>query len=225
MSKTILITGATGNLGEAVSALLITEGHTVIGTYVPGHNHPENEVDYYPCDLISAEDTNQLFETLQEKYKSIDAVILLVGGFAMGNISSSKASDLEKMIQLNLFTAYNTSSAGISWMKKGNGGKLVFVGAKPAIEGGASAVLPYALSKNAVIKLAEIINEDDTLENITASVIVPSIIDTPVNRDAMPDANFNDWVTPKEIAENISYLISEKANPLRGTILKLYKNA
>ncbi|MEQ8580905.1 MAG: SDR family NAD(P)-dependent oxidoreductase [Marinoscillum sp.] len=225
MSKNVLITGAAGNLGSAVSKKLISEGYSVIGTLVPGHKAPENGVDFYECDLTDERATQIFFQTIRTKYQKLDAVIMLVGGFAMGNIREVSSEDMMKMLTLNYFTAFHSAQNAIKWMNEATGGKLIFVGAKPAIEGGAGAVLPYAISKSAVIKLAEIINEDKNNKNIQASVIIPSIIDTPPNREGMPDANFDNWVKPEEIAENIAFLISEKANVLRGTVLKIYNNS
>ncbi len=160
-----------------------------------------------------------------KKYQKLDAVIMLVGGFAMGNIREASSDDMMKMLTLNYFTAFHSAQNAIKWMNEATGGKLIFVGAKPAVEGGGAAVLPYAISKSAVIKLAEIINEDKNNKNIQASVIIPSIIDTPPNREGMPDANFDNWVKPEEIAENIAFLISDKANVLRDTVLKIYNNS
>ncbi len=225
MSKNVLITGAAGNLGSAVSKKLISEGYSVIGTIVPGHRAPENGVDFYECDLTDEKATQAFFQTLMKKYQKLDAVIMLVGGFAMGNIREASSDDMRKMLTLNYFTTFHSAQNAIKWMDEATGGKLIFVGAKPAVEGGGAAVLPYAISKSAVIKLAEIINEDKNSKNIQASVIIPSIIDTPPNREGMPDANFDNWVKPEEIAENIAFLISDKANVLRDTVLKIYNNS
>ncbi|MFY0608093.1 MAG: SDR family NAD(P)-dependent oxidoreductase [Cyclobacteriaceae bacterium] len=223
MSKTYLITGAVGNLGKSVTSKLTSEGHQVIGTVRSIKSNEESSVDYRACDLTDEIATKDLFDSLKASYEHIDGVVMLVGGFGMSNLLTSTSNDLNKMLNLNLMTAYHTAKYAAEWMHNNGGTKLIFVGAKPAIAGG-SEVLPYAISKNAVMHLAQIINEDPNLKNIQASVIIPSIIDTPVNREFMPDANFKDWVSPEEIAENISYLLSEQANPLRDTVLKLYNN-
>lgn len=225
MSKNILITGATGNLGSAVAKFFVEAGHQVIGTLSPGRKAPESEVDFYECDLQDAHATQQLFSTLKKKYKTLDAAILLVGGFGMGSIENASSEDMLKMFNLNYLTAFNCSQNAYQWMKENEGGRMIMVGAKPAVEGGGSEVLPYAVSKSAVMKLAELLSESGKAHNIQASVIIPSIIDTRVNRESMPDANFADWVTPEEIAESIGFLVSEKASPLRDAVFKLYKNA
>lgn len=224
MPKNILITGATGNLGTAISNKLSEEGHTVFGTVEYGHAKPENKIDYFECDLADESETQELFKKLKSTYKSLDAAICLVGGFAMGNISNSTAKDMTDMFTLNFMTAYNCAKEAYDWMNRSKGGQLIFVGAKPALEGGAAEVLPYAISKSAVIKLAGILNESEN-ENIQASVIVPSIIDTPQNRKAMPKANFEDWVTTDELADKVREIISDEKSPLRGNVNKVYNNA
>lgn len=225
MSKNILITGATGNLGSAVTERLIKEGYNIIATTRPGKTPQVAGVDFYECDLADEGSVKGCFDRIKPNYKKLDAAVMLAGGFAMGNVRESTSEDLEKMFALNFYTAYFAAQQSILWMNETGGGKLIFTASKPAIEGGGAAVLPYALSKNAVIKLAEAINEDSDNKNIQASVIAPSIIDTPPNREGMPNANFDDWVKPEEIAEQVNFLVSNLSNPLRDTVLKVYNNS
>lgn len=225
MPKNILITGAAGNLGTAVTSLLIKEGYQVTGTVEPGHSHPDSGAVFYECDLTSESATSGLFNRIQQEYASLDAAVLLVGGFGMNSIENASSQDMMQMFTLNYMTAFHASKEAYSWMKQHGGGKLIFIGGKPAVEGGAAALLPYAVSKSAVIKLAEIINESGTKDNIQASVIIPSVIDTPQNRKSMPDADFDNWVKAEQIAETIGVLISEKSRTWRKTVLKLYNNS
>ena len=225
MAKNIIITGTTGNLGSAVAKKFTAEGYQVIGSSTPGRETPNDEVKYFEADLTDETSSQQFFDQAFDKCGKVDAGIFLVGGFGMGDISSTSDSDIQKMINLNLMTAFHCTKNLYAHLKANGGGKMVLVGAKPALEGGGSAMLAYTLSKTAVIKLAELLNETGKDDNIQTSVIVPSIIDTPVNRKSMPDANFADWVTPEAIAENIHFLISDKADPLRDTVLKLYGNS
>lgn len=225
MPKNILITGAAGNLGSAVAKVLLDEGYKVIGTMEPGHKQPDNGVDFFECDLTDEIETGMLFDHLKEKYKTIHGAVLLVGGFGMGSIENATGHDMMEMFKLNYMTAYYAAQNAFKWMKQSHGGRIILVGAKPALEGGAAPVLPYAVSKSAVIKLGEILDEAGADHNIRASVIAPSVIDTPPNRKHMKDANFEDWVKPEEIAEAISFLIGNKSKTLRDTVLKLYNNA
>ncbi len=225
MAKNIFITGATGNLGSAVTGLLSERGYQLIGTTRPGKSTKSENVDLFECDLTDEDSVANCFERIQSKYPQLHGAVLLAGGFGMGGILDSGKEDLLKMYHLNFMTAYLTSRACVKWMNESGGGQIVFTGAKPALEGGGAALLPYALSKSSVIELAELINADDQLKNIRASVIVPSVIDTPPNRESMPDANFDDWVKPTEIAENIDFLLSEKSSVLRDAVLKVYNNS
>ncbi len=224
MSKNIFITGATGNLGSAVVNFLFEQGYQLIGTSRSGKSKSD-KISLYECDLTDEGSVSACFQQVKATYPKLDGAVLLAGGFAMGGILDSDKEDLLKMYTINFLTTYLTSRECIQWMHETGGGKIIFTGAKPALEGGGSGVLPYALSKSSVISLADLINTDENLSNIHASVIVPSTIDTPANRQAMPDSNFGDWVSPHDIAANIDYLLSDRANALRHTILKLYGNA
>jgi NAD(P)-dependent dehydrogenase (short-subunit alcohol dehydrogenase family) len=148
----------------------------------------------------------------------------LVGGFAMGTIDNTDGSMIKKMISLNFETAYYSAQVMFSQMaKQKNGGRIVFVGARPSLDAKAGkSVLAYALSKTLIFKLAELLNEEGKDKNIISSVFVPSIIDTPDNRKAMPNANTDQWVKPEEIAEIIEFATSEKGSVLREPIIKVY---
>ncbi|WP_258105405.1 SDR family NAD(P)-dependent oxidoreductase [Marinoscillum sp. MHG1-6] len=225
MSKNIIITGTTGNLGSAVAKKFISEGYHVLGSSTPGRSTPDDGVDYFEADLTNPDSSKEFFKRAFKKYDTIIAGIFLVGGFGMSNIENTEDKDIHKMFNLNFLTAFHCTKNLYPHLKLYGGGKMVVVGAKPALEGGGAAMLPYTISKNAVMKLAELLNETGQDDYIQTSVIIPSIIDTPVNREAMPKANFSDWVTPESIAESIYFLISEKGNKLRDTVLKLYGNS
>jgi len=103
---------------------------------------------------------------------------------------------------------------------------MIFIGAKPAFTPSLSKImLPYALSKSLLFRLAEAINEDSNENNITASVIVPGTIDTPANRGAMPDADFTKWVRREDLAETIKFVLSETGNSLRNNVIKVYNGS
>lgn len=224
MTKNLLITGSTGNLGTAVVDYLHQKGYQLIGT-TRSRSASNKNIDLYECDLTDEKSVSECFSRIKSNYDQLYGAVLLAGGFDMGDIHSSGREDILKMFNLNFMSAYLTSRECIKWMNEADGGRIIFTGAKPALEGGGTFALPYTLSKSSVMELANLINSDSSLKNIQASVIVPSIIDTPPNRTAMPDSDFSDWVTPEAIAENIEYLLSAKAQTLRSTVLKLYNNA
>ena len=229
MSKIAIITGATGNLGKAVTQKMVNSGFTVIGTTEPGKTDSSGEefVVYKAVDLTDSLAAESLVQDVVSNYGRIDAVICLVGGFAMASIQESSHEALQKMISLNFLTAFNVVQPILRLsIEQKERKSIVLVGAKPVFEPNvARIVFPYALSKSMVIKMAEVINADSDQHNANATVIVPSIIDTPPNRAAMPDANFSDWVTTESIADKIAYICGEEGKDLRETVLKIYGNS
>lgn len=226
MSKNVLITGVVGNLGSAVAKHLIEKNFIVWGIVEPGQKYAAlTGVNYFEANLSNEADTEAIIHTIQSKAGQLDAAILTVGGFDMSNIHSTTGKQMNTMFTLNFLTAFHCIKPIYAGMKQKNGGQIVVIGARPAIEGGASEMIPYVISKGALIQLAGILNENSAKDKIITSVIVPSIIDTAANRSAMPDADFSKWVTPQVIAENIGHLLSPGGQALRSPILKLYNEA
>jgi len=227
MKKTVLITGAAGNLGRAVTKKFLEEDYQVEAT---ARNNEEaellatlGEINVTELNLMDEKATNAFVESLKGRLPMLHSAVLLVGGFAMGSIADTDAAALMKMYRLNFETAYFMCRPLLSWMKKSGFGRLVLVGARPALDPAAGKnVLAYALSKSLIFRLAEFINEEGKGYDVTASVVVPSIIDTPPNRAAMPDADFSKWVSPESIAENIAFICSERARDQREAIIKMY---
>lgn len=227
MKKTVLITGASGNLGKATVHKFINDGYKVIATVTPGKSlgySVDGECYEYEADLSNEQSVNSVVKEILSKHSTINAALLLVGGFALGNISKTDATALKKMFAINFDTAYFVARPIFDHMlTQPEGGKLIFVGARPALrpkDGKGS--LAYSLSKTLIFKLAEILNAEGAARNVTASVIVPSTIDTEVNRKAMPDKDFSTWVKPEDIADAMAFLCSSSAAPLRETVLKIY---
>ncbi|MBV6645694.1 MAG: SDR family NAD(P)-dependent oxidoreductase [Cyclobacteriaceae bacterium] len=224
MKKTILVTGASGTLGGSVCKKFVESGHQVIGT---GRSvgPPVQQMEFHQLDLTKEEEVQKFFRSLQKKYDGLDAAVLLAGGFALGGLSTTGEHELQTMYQLNFLTAYHVARQAFTWMKDTGGGNIIFTGAKPAIEKGGEPVLAYALSKGQLFHLSKLLNESGGEHNIVSSVIVPSIIDTPSNRSAMPNASYSEWVSPENIAEHITYLLSDNATTLREPVFKVYGGA
>ncbi|MGW8316585.1 MAG: SDR family NAD(P)-dependent oxidoreductase [Bacteroidales bacterium] len=228
--KHILVTGATGNLGRAVTVKFLEEGYRV--TALISHRHDpgfmkHDRLRILQADLENENEAERVIGQAVDGDTVPDMGVLTVGGLAMGNLTETTDADLEKMYRLNFLTAYHTARPLFEHMAATeNGGQIVFIGARPANTPGAGAgMVAYSLSKSLVLKLADLINGEGKKKKITASVIVPSTIDTPQNRDAMPDANFSDWVTPEEIAANIYHLVTPAGRQLRKVILNVYGNS
>lgn len=225
----MIITGASGNLGKITVHKFIQEGYTIAAVLAPGEtldqfkDHPQ--VDIHHADLMNESETGVLIARIIEKYKTIDAALLLAGGYDGGGIENTTGTMLKKMYSLNFETTYHVARPVFGQMKKQSAGRIIFMGARPAlISDQAKSAVAYALSKSLVLKLADILNAEGAAHNVTATVIVPSIIDTPANRKAMPGADFSAWVKPEDIAAAMVFVVSSAAVPLRETVLKMYGN-
>ncbi len=226
MSKNIIISGASGGLGKDVVKKLSEGGNNLYVTF--GSTKPEAFTDLknvisQVVDLSDQEAALDFVNTTLEKASTIQAGVFLVGGYAPGDLHATDNALLENMFSINFFTAFHLVKPLMKHFESSGGGQFIFVGARPALEADQGKDnFAYALSKSLVFKMAEFINAEGKSKNITATVIVPGIIDTPTNRKAMPDADFSKWVAPTDIAENIAFVLSEPGTKLRETVLKIY---
>ncbi|MBX2913465.1 MAG: SDR family NAD(P)-dependent oxidoreductase [Cyclobacteriaceae bacterium] len=226
----VLITGAGGALGKACVTGFLEEGHDIIAILSPGKELPyptRSPISVYNADITDEMATRKVLEQVLEAHGPINIALLLVGGFAMGTIDTADGAGIREMIRLNFETAFYTARPIFAhMMAQPNGGRIAFVGARPALDAKAGkGVVAYALSKTLVFKLAELLNEEGKEKNVVSSVIVPSIIDTPSNRKAMPKANTHHWVSPEAIAGIIRFATSEKGAAMREPIIKAYGNS
>jgi NAD(P)-dependent dehydrogenase (short-subunit alcohol dehydrogenase family) len=228
--KTIIITGANGNLGTATVKKFLDEGYKVIGVD-NGNAHLEFAFsnpgfEFLTINLSDENETAAFIAHAIAKHGRIDGALLLVGGFAMGNIEATAGADLQKMFSLNFETAYFAARPLLKHFKSNNYGRLVFIGARPALkEEAGKDMIAYALTKSLLFKLADFINEDAKGKNVTASVVVPSTIDTALNRKSMPAANPDNWVKPEQLGDVLEFICSDKGLPVREAVYKMYNNS
>lgn len=230
MSKTVIVTGANGNLGTATIKTMLDKGYWVIavgnsGTIsgLPGHT---KNYEYRTANLMNEDEVNHFIEYDIIRSSSIDAALLLVGGFKTGNIENTSGEDLKRMFSLNFETAYYMARPLLRHMLDNSYGRIVLVGARQALQSnyGKDAVA-YTLSKTLLFKLAELLNEESKGKNVVTSVIVPGTIDTPQNRESMPEANPETWVKAEQIAAVLDFICSDNSFPIREPIFKIYNNA
>jgi len=228
--KTIIITGANGNLGIAAVKKLLDEGYKVIAVD-SGNAHLQfatgnPNFEFYTVNLSDENETTTFIDTTISKHNKINGALLLVGGFAMGNIKATTGVDIQKMFSLNFETAYFVAHPLWQHMKQNNYGRLVFIGARPALKAEQGKdMLAYALTKAMLFKLADFINASADGANVTASVVVPSTIDTALNRKSIPDADPDNWVKPEQLADVLEFICSDKGSPIREAVYKVYNNA
>jgi NAD(P)-dependent dehydrogenase (short-subunit alcohol dehydrogenase family) len=228
--KTVIITGANGNLGSAVTKEFLDKDYRVVATVsnekARSDLKEDPNLDVVVVNLTSEKETAIFVEKTIQKYRVIDAALLLVGGFAMGGLAETSGEDLRNQIALNFETAYYVTRPLFEHLLKNKNGTIVFIGARPALNPSqGKGLIAYSLSKSLLFKLAELLNETAKGVNVSVAVVVPSTLDTPLNRKSMPDVNPDIWVEPSEIAETLEFLVSDKSRSLRETVLKIYNNA
>lgn len=228
--KTAIVTGASGNMGQAVIKKFITEGYKVIGTIIPNDpvplELPSEKLEKVVVDLMREDDSEKFINNIIAKYGSVDAAVLTVGGFAMGSVVETKTSDIAKQYKLNFETAYNVARPIFSQMLKQHNGRIFIIGSKPGLSAAnGKGMVAYGLAKSLIFRLAELMNGEAKGTNVVTSVVVPSTIDTPQNRKSMPDADPDKWVKPEAIADVIYFYCTDAAAVLREPVIKVYNNA
>ena len=227
MMKNIIITGAAGNLGKAIVKKFLDTGyavHAVISGKDDQQFMKEDQLFIYRANLMYEPEAENSIGEITGRAGNIDMAVMCVGGYRAGTITDTTLDDFEKMYRLNFVTAFNVARPVFRQMEQQkDGGQMVFIGARPALNPAtAKEMVGYSLSKSLVFRLSELINEEGKDKGIISTVVVPSIIDTPPNRKAMPDADFTRWVTPQEIADNVAHLATPAGCRLRETVLKIY---
>ena len=229
-NKTAIVTGASGNMGQAVIKKFLAEGYNVVGTIIPNDATPfeidNAKLEKVIVDLMSEEDSAKFIQTVIAKYGSIDAAVLTVGGFAMGKIEDTSAADIMKQYKLNFETAYHVARPVFVQMMKQNSGRIFMIGSRPGLDAkNGKGMVAYGLGKSLIFRLAELMNEEAKGTSVVTAVVVPSTIDTPPNRKSMPDADFNNWVKAEDIAAVIHYHCTDEAAAIREAVIKMYNNS
>ncbi len=206
--KNIIVTGASGNLGRAVVQKFLDENWQVTGTVIPGDNVDlgitQDSFKKVIADLMNEEAASATVQGIIQQQGKINAAILTVGGFEMGSIAETKTSDIAKQYQLNFETAYNMARPVFMQMMKQGSGRLFLIGSQPGKDmQNSKGMVAYGLSKSLIFRLAELMNDEAKDTDVITCVVIPSTIDTPQNRKAMPDADFSKWITPQKLADSI----------------------
>jgi len=215
--KVIVVTGGLGSLGRAVTAAAAASGATVVSVdFVDGT--PEPGVESTPAvDLGDAEAAKTAFSAIADKYGRIDGLVNIAGGFAWETVVDGSIDTWDKMYQMNVRTAVNATKAALPHIPS-SGGRIVNISAAGSVKAD-MGMGAYAASKSGVSKLTEALAVELKSKNITVNAVMPSIIDTKVNRTDMPDADFSTWVTPTALANVILFLLSDGAEAVTGALI------
>ncbi len=225
-----IVTGASGNTGLAVIKKFLAEGYRVFGTVMKNDpvnlNLTDSLFEKVAVDLDDENETRQFVTTVIRRYGRIDAVVLTVGGFAMGSITNTGTSDILQQYKLNFETAYNIARPVFTQMMQQSGGRIFFIGSRPGLSAEqGNGMVAYSLSKSLIFRLAALMNVEAKGLNIVASVVIPSTIDTPQNRKNIPGADPAKWVKADSIADIIYFYCSDEASAIREPLIKVYNNA
>jgi NAD(P)-dependent dehydrogenase (short-subunit alcohol dehydrogenase family) len=212
---TVLVAGGTGALGSAVVRGLADAGYGVIALDRQGEAEGVTTVH---ADLLDPAATSEAVAAVED----LEAVVNLVGGFAMGpKVGDSELEDFEKMLRLNLVPAFNLAHAAMPRLAEAGGGAFVCVGAKAALNPFPGAA-GYVTGKAGVITFIKALDAEYKHAGVRCNAILPSVIDTPANREAMPDSDRSGWVAPAQIARVIRFLISPDSEVVSGAAVPVY---
>ena len=216
--KTVLVTGACGVVGSATCDTLIDAGYRVIGVDLAEAS--ENaKIDFRGgVNLADEAQVQALAAALSSEGIALDGLINIAGGFVWEEMLQGPASTWERMFQMNLMTALNACRALSPLLS--NPSAIINIGAAAADKAGLG-MGAYTASKSAVIRMSEALNEELRANGVRVNVISPTIVDTPTNRADMPDADFDAWVKPSQIADLAAFLLSDDALAINGENLHI----
>jgi NAD(P)-dependent dehydrogenase (short-subunit alcohol dehydrogenase family) len=221
----ILITGATGGLGEAVVSAFLREGAFVAGA--ARHWANDGSVDNLlkvRADLTTPEGAGAAVQAVLDARGRLDAVVHLMGGFAMdGPLASTKVETWDRMMELNARSAFLVFRAALAAQVATPVGlrRLIAVGSRAGVQASPGAAA-YAVSKAALHALVIHAAAEVVDQGITVNAVLPGTIDTEANRAAMPKADFSKWVRPETIAETLVWLASNAAQATSGALIPVY---
>jgi NAD(P)-dependent dehydrogenase (short-subunit alcohol dehydrogenase family) len=232
--KVVLITGGTGALGRAVTQSFVEGGAQVAVTYVVDAEVPECQACLGPlahapifakADVTKEVEVRHAVQTVVGRLARIDMLLNLVGGY-VGDLPVAELPEetWDLMLNVNLKSAYLCCKHVVPVMQRSGGGRIATVSSRAAIQvfPGISA---YAAAKAGLIAFTETLASEVLKDGITVNAILPSVIDTPANRRAMPDADYSLWVKPEEIARVLLFLCSEASREISGAAIPIYGRA
>lgn len=223
--KTVVVTGAAGNLGKAVAKAFLDQKARVVlvdrdrTTLCREFRQENSHIVFAPVDLLNIEGVQRSIDGVIARSGRIDIVCNLTGGFSMGeSVHATSENTWKSMFDLNVQSLLNVSQALVPHMIANGRGCIVNVGAYSALKG-MSQMGAYTAAKSAVVRITESMSAELRDRNINVNCVLPSIIDTPANRAAMPEADPHRWVSPGDLAAVILFLCSDAARAVHGAAL------
>jgi NAD(P)-dependent dehydrogenase (short-subunit alcohol dehydrogenase family) len=228
---TVLVTGATGGLGPAVVEAFLTDGWRVVATSRSGRPPQDlvgqDNLESVATDLFEPADVAEAVTVAagDQANAPLRALVNLVGGYAIGGrVHETPVEQFERQLTLNLRPTYLVTQAVLPHLVDGGGGAIVCVSARAALAPfrGAGG---YAAAKAAVLTFTQAVAVEYRADGVRCNAVVPSVIDTPANRDREPDADRSRWVPPEQVAGVIRFLCGDESAPTSGAAVPVYGRA
>jgi NAD(P)-dependent dehydrogenase (short-subunit alcohol dehydrogenase family) len=222
--KIALVTGANGGLGTFVTQALLDAGATVVGVSrrIQQADFPHPSFVAIAAAISTGDGARKVVEQVCTRFGRIDVLAHLVGGFAGGQtIAETDDAILENMLDLNLKSAFYMLRGVIPQMRRAGSGRIIAISSRAAEDPG-PGVGAYSASKAALVSLIRTVALENRDRGISANVILPETMDTPGNREAMPNADRAKWVQPASIASLIVWLASPAGKDVNGAVIPVY---
>ena len=234
INRVVVVTGAAGNLGVAVSHAFLAAGAQLVLV----DRAPDRLQNIYPdlansqdhllansVDLTKVEAVEAMAASAFDKFGRIDVLVHTAGGFRAGSpLHETPMWMWDFLFDLNSRSLFIASQAVIPYMLRKNDGRIITVGARPGLHGAANSAV-YGASKSAVIRMTESMSVELRGLGINVNCVIPGTIDTPQNRNASPNADYACWIQPESLAQIILFLASDVARDINGAIIPVYGRA
>jgi NAD(P)-dependent dehydrogenase (short-subunit alcohol dehydrogenase family) len=225
-NKVIIVAGAAGNLGSALASLLAARGACVAAVDtmrsrlegVVGSLEGSGHLAVSDYDLTDFKAATALIAKVRSTCGRLDGVGTTVGGFAMAKLEDAGPDQWDAMFNLNVKTTWNLYRAAVPAIRQAGGGALVGVASAAGLRGTAE-MAAYSAAKSAVMRLTESLADELRSDRIRVNAVLPTTIDTPQNREAMPQADMSRWVKASEVAEAMAFFLSDAASGITGALL------
>ena len=234
MEKTVVITGGTGGLGTSLVRRLMVEDYRLAVTYLlPDEAREfEQEIDVDEdrllltrVDATNPEAVESLFKDVSDKWGAIHGLCSLVVGWAGGpDVEETDDVRFDRMLDINLRSAFYAVRAAVPYLKEAGWGRVVLVGSRAAIDFPESQAA-FNIAKAGVVALGRSVAQELDGTGVTANVLMPSVIDTPVTRQSLPYADYVNWPTPDEIAAVAQFVLSDESGVMNGALIPVYGRA
>jgi len=230
VERVVLVTGGTGALGTAITRRFLGEGAVVCVPWIVEHERERLEASVQAaarprlllerCDVADDAAMARLAESLTARHRRIDVLVSAVGGFAMGDLVHTDRTLWDSMLTLNLTTAYVAARAVVPAMLSAGGGRVVAVASR-AVVPPAGGFIAYTVAKAAVIAFVQALAVETRGRGVTVNAVLPSTMDTPANRAAMPGVDPKTWVPVDAVADAIAYLAADSSAHISGALLAI----